>query len=109
MVLLHYMSYSSPCSFKDPCHYHLGYFFFWGGVPVVALGVRVSYHVPMILMLKLLLMMMMTMMMIDVDFDDDDDDDHVDVVDDDDDDNDDQRCGSVLRLRANDGVEPYYC
>ena len=43
--------------------------------------------------------------MIDVDFDDDDDDDHVDVVDDDDD-NDDQRCGSVLRLRANDGVEP---
>ena len=28
-----YMSYSSPCSFKDPCHYHVGWggLLFWGG------------------------------------------------------------------------------
>ena len=41
-----------------------GIFFFWGEVWVVALGVRVSYHVPMmILMLMLMLMLMMMMMM----------------------------------------------
>ena len=32
-VLHHCMSYSSPCSFKDPCHYHLG----WG---IFSLGGR---------------------------------------------------------------------
>ena len=99
MVLHHCMSYSSPCSFKEPCHCHSG----WGGwvlggpdgssslhviffpvffqrsmslpfrvegsfllgvVPLVALGVRVSYHVPiMILMLMLLLLLLLMMMM----------------------------------------------
>ena len=35
MILHHYLSYSSPCSSKGPCHYHLGLvvcvFFFFGG------------------------------------------------------------------------------
>ena len=38
-------------------------FFFGGEVSVLALGVRVSYHVPMMLLMLLLLLMMMMMMM----------------------------------------------
>ena len=31
MALHHYISYFSPCSFRDPCHYHLFVFFLGGG------------------------------------------------------------------------------
>ena len=93
------MSYSSPCSFKDPCPYHLragGVFFLEG--PGGSLGCACELPRPHD----------------DIDSDDDhddvddDDDDNVDVGVDDVDvvvDDDGQRCGSALRLRANDCVE----
>ena len=64
MVLHHYMSYSSPCSFKDPCHYHLGWGVGFGGSP--RWFFIITFHILLHVLMILMLMMMMMMMMINV-------------------------------------------